>query len=183
MHSGTKHGKNAKSSKVARGVWIFVAVLLLAIWVPTFSYIGWRSWRENRPDVIPRIDLSAGHGLIYDLAQVKIGDALWFTYPVGSERIGLALQKNSSGTIRVVFASCMACYPHRREHKFKGGQLICGRCRHAMRLGDQEEELTAAKGCVAVPVPFSADKRLLAVRASDIEERFRELQWNNNPSR
>lgn len=71
----------------------------------------------------------------------------------------------------------MAYYSFRHKHEFKRGQLICGRCRHTMRLGAQGEKMMPANRCVAaVTVSFSADKQLLTVRASDVEERLRELE-------
>ena len=181
MHGESKHARNNSPVKVGRGVWILLAIFVLAVWVPAFSYIGWRIWRENRADVLPRIDVSSGHNFMYDLKRLGIHEAVWFTYPVGSERYRLALQKDSSGKIRSVVASCKACYSFRNAHEFKNGQLMCGRCRHAMRLGDPDEKITPAKGCVAVPVPFSTDDRMLTVRAADIEERLRDVQSTEIP--
>ncbi|GEM_PF-4355684 len=183
MHFRSKHVAQSSSPRVTRRVWMILAALVLGVWLPALSYVAWRSWRDNRPDVLPRIDINAGHNFIYDLTRLARSQSVWFTYPLHSERIRLALQKDSSGSIRTVVASCRACYSFRKEHEFKEGQLICGRCRHAMRLGDQNEKLTPAKGCVAVPVPFSADNKLLTVRASDIEERLRELESSKNQYR
>lgn len=183
MHVRSKHVADSSSAGATRGVWILLAALVLGVWLPALSYMAWRSWRDNRPDVLPRIDLTAGHNFVYDLRRLTANQTVWFTYPFSSERIRLALQKDSSGAIRTVVASCTACYSSRKEHEFRNGQLICGRCRHAMRLGDASEELTPAKGCVAVPVPFSADKRLLTVRAPEIEGRLRALETSKGPNR
>lgn len=180
MYVKSKHVAHSSSPRVTRGVWMILAALVLGVWLPALSYMTWRSWRENRPDVLPRIDLNAGHNFIYDLTRLAPSQSVWFTYPLDSERIRLALQKDSSGSIRTVVASCTACYSFRKEHEFKEGQLMCGRCRHAMRLGDQNEKLIPAKGCVAVPVAFSVDKQLLTVQASDIEKRLRELESSKN---
>lgn len=180
MHVRSKHVAYNSSAKVTKRVWILLAALVLGVWVPTFSYMAWRSWRDNRPDVLSRIDLASGHNFIYDVGRLKPQQAVWFTYPVGSGRVRLALQEDASGRIRAVVASCKACYSFRNAHEFKNGQFICGRCRHAMRLGDPNEKLTPAKGCVAVPVPFSAENKLLTVLAADMEEHLRDLQSNKN---
>ena len=176
MHIRPKHVAYGSSTKVTKGVWVLLAALVLGVWVPTFAYMGWRSWRDNRPDAFSRIDLASGHNFIYDVEKLAFPEAVWFTYPVGSERIRFALQRDASGTMRTVVASCMACYSLRDGHEFKNGQLICARCKHAMRLGDQGEELTPAKGCVAVPVPFSVNDKLLTVRAADMEEHLQNFQ-------
>ena len=176
MHSTRNRGKLSGSAKAAKGVWILLAAIVLGVWVPGLSFGIWRMWRDNQPDVLPRVDLDPGHNLVYDLERLKPQQAVWFTYPASSERIRFALQRDLTGTIRTVVASCMACYAYRDHHEFKRGQLMCARCRHPMRLGDPNEKLTSAKGCVAVPVPFSVDGRLLTVRAADIEETLRELQ-------
>ncbi len=177
MHVRSKHVQYSSSAKVTRGVWILLAALVL-VWGPVLSYMAWQTWRDSRPDVLPRTDLSSEHNFIYDPERLKPQGAVWFTYPVGSERARFAVQKDSSGTIRAVIGSCMACYSFRKAHEFKDGQLVCGRCKHTMRLGDPNEKLTPAKGCVAVPVPFSTADKLLTVRATDMESSLRNLQQN-----
>ena len=176
MHARSKNAVYSNSAKVTKGVWILLAALVLGVWVPAFSYMAYRSWRDSRPDTMSRIDLASGHNFIYDVERLGPQQALWFTYPVGSERIRFAVQKDSAGKIRTVVASCTACYSFRDRHEFRKAQLICARCKHAMRLGDPGEKLTPAKGCVSVPVPFSTDNNLLTVRAADMEEHLRDLQ-------
>ena len=182
MNRASKHAERTSAARVSKGVWGILAILLLAVWLPTFSFVAWRTWRESRADVLQRVDLNAGHNFIFDVTKLNPQEALWFTYPVDSERVRLAVQKDSAGKIRTVVASCKACYSFRNTHKFKDGELVCGRCRHVMRLGEPDEELTPAKGCVAVPVPSSTDGRLLTVRATDMEKQIRDIQLTN-PSR
>jgi FtrD-like iron-sulfur protein len=176
-----KPAKPSNSAKAARGVWLLVVVPLMALWLPIVLYVAWQSWRDNRVDVLPQVDLNSGHNFIYDLAKLKPQEAIRFTYPAGPERVRLALQKDSAGTVRAVFASCMACYSFRKQHEFKNHQLTCGRCQHPMRFGDPNEKLTPIKQCVAVPVPFSTDGGLLTVRAGDIEEHLHDLQAATSP--
>jgi len=176
MRVRSKHVPYSSSAKVTRGVWVLIAALVLGVWVPTLSYMGWRTWRDSRPDVLPCIDLASGQNFSYNVERLKPQQAALFTYPAGSERVRFVLRRDSSGTIRTVVGSCIACYSSRQGHEFKDGQFICFRCRHAMRLGDQNEKLTAAKGCVAIPVPFSAEGGLVTVRAADMEERLRDPQ-------
>lgn len=176
MYGKRNYVKLNGSAKAAKGAWILLAAIVLGVWVPGLSYGIWRMWRDNKPDVMPRVDLEPGHNLVYELERLRPQQAVWFTYPTGSERIRFALQRDLKGTIRTVVASCMVCYAYRDHHEFKKGQLMCARCRHPMRLGDPNETLTSAKGCVAVPVPFSVHGQLLAVRTIDMEETLRELQ-------
>lgn len=179
MQTRSKHGAYGSSVRAARGVWIIIAAYALMALLPIL-FIVWRGWPTRRSDVLPRIDLNTGHDFIYDLTQLAPNQTVLFTYPFGSENIRLALQKDSSGTIRTVVASCAACYSSRDQNEFRNGQLMCARCRQAMRFGDPDEKTTGAKSCVAVPVPFLASKQLLAVRASVIEQRVHELQSSKN---
>lgn len=70
--------------------------------------------------------------------------------------------------VREAFASCTTCYSFRKQHYLKEGKLICGQCQSAMRIGDWNERMTADKGCVAVPVPFSVEKNKVVVRPDAI---------------
>lgn len=161
-------------------MWILLVALVLGVWVPPLSYMAWQDWRDNKVDVLPSVDLISGQDFIYDLEHLKPSQAVWFTYPNGSERVRFALQKDSAGTVRTVVASCTACYSFRDGQEFKNGRLMCAHCREAMRLGDQGEQMTPAKGCVAMPTPFSADGKRVTVRADDMEERIRDLQQSDS---
>lgn len=176
MYGRDKLGKKGSTRRVTRNTWIILLGLVLGLWVPALSYLAWRSWRDAQPDVLSQVDLSSGHNFVYDLRRLSRDEAIWFTYPVGSERVRFVLHKDSSGKIRTAVASCTACYPFKDGNQWKKGHVWCARCRMAMRVGDPNEKLTPAKGCVAVPVPFSADNGLLTVRATDIEEIVRDLQ-------
>jgi hypothetical protein len=44
-----------------------------------------------------------------------------------------------------------------------------------MRLGDQNERITADKGCVAVPIPFSVENNEIKVEAQAITGGLKEL--------
>ena len=176
MYGRDKLGKHGSTRRVTRNTWILLLGFLLGLWVPALSYMAWRSWRDAQPDVLPQVDLGSGHNFVYDLRQLDPDKAIWFTYPVGPERIRFVLHKDSSSKVRAAVASCTACYPFKNGNQWKKGRVMCARCRMGMRVGDPNEKLTPAKGCVAVPVPFFVDNGLLTVRAKDIEAVVRDLQ-------
>ena len=123
---------------------------------------------------MPEIVVEENNDFTYDLAQLKPGQTRFFTYPTSSsERSRLLVQRDADGVIRTAFASCTVCYSHRREHKLNQGRLICGRCQDPMRIGNQNERLTADKGCLAVPVPFSVENNKVRVQAKAIAEGFK----------
>ena len=146
-------------------VWALIAGFLLAVWGTAAWFVISQERKERASDNLPEIVLQAGENFVYDLAQLQPGQTRFFTYPAGpSERSRLLVQRDSDGVIRTAFASCIACYSYRREHKLSKGNLICGKCQSGMRIGDQHERLTADKGCVGVPVPFSVENNKVVVR-------------------
>ena len=152
-------------------VWAINAGALLAVWGTAAGFAFWSVRKASASDNLPAIALQVGEKFVYDLARLKSGQTRFFTYPTSSsERSRLLVQRDSNGVIRTAFASCTACYAFRGEHKLNQGQFMCGRCRHSMRLGDQNERLTADKGCVGVPVTFSVVDNKVIVRPEAITE-------------
>ena len=146
-------------------VWAIIAGVLLAVWGTAAWFAISEERKERASDNLPEIALEAGETFVYDLARLESRQTRFFTYPTSSsERSRLLVQRDADGAIRTAFASCIACYSHRRDHKLNKGHLICGKCQSAMRIGDQNERLTSDKSCVAVPVPFSLDNNKVIVR-------------------
>jgi len=152
-------------------VWGLIVGVLAAVWGAAAWVEISQEKKERASDNLPEIVLEAGQNFVYDLAQLRSGQTRFFTYPTSSsERSRLLVQRDADGAIRTAFASCIACYSHRREHKLSKGNLICWKCQSAMRIGDQNERLTPDKGCVGVPVTFSVVDNKVIVRHEAITE-------------
>jgi uncharacterized membrane protein len=139
------------------------------------AYAIYESARATASDRLPAIALQAGKDFVYPLQDLKSRESRILTYPVNSERVKVLVQRDSNGVVRVAFASCIACYRFRSDHYLKGGRLICGRCQHAMRIGDRHERMTPDKGCVAVPMPFSIKNGQILVRGNEISQQAKNL--------
>lgn len=167
--SGRRRKRVEALSRQSWRVWALIAGVLLVVWGTAAGFAFWSERKASASDNLPAIVLEAGENFVYDLARLESGQTRFFTYPTSSsERSRLLVQRDSDGEIRTAFASCIACYAFRGEHKLKQGQFMCGRCQHSMRLGDQKERLTPDKGCVAVPVPFSVENNKVVVRPDAI---------------
>ncbi len=158
-------------SQSVRRLWLILAGLLAL----ASGAIVWFSISEEKrataSDNLSEIALQEKDDFVYDLAQLAPEQTRFFRYPVASsERSRLLVQRDAKGVIRTAFASCRACYSHRREHKLFRGSLICGRCGSAMRVGNQNEHITSDKSCVAVPVPFLIEQSKVIVRSQAITD-------------
>ena len=176
--------KQQRVRALSRRVWPFWGIVAGFVAL-TWGVLAWFSISEETKatasDNLPEIGLEAKDNFSYDLGQLEPGQTRFFTYATSSlERSRLLVQRDSKGVIRTAFASCRACYSHRHEHKLFRGRLICGKCGTAMRVGDQNENVMAGKGCVAVPVHFSIDNNKIAVGGQAILEGLRSLSDANN---
>jgi uncharacterized membrane protein len=168
---GRRQQRVRELSRKGWRVWGLIVGVLAAVWGAAAWFAISQEKKERASDNLPEIVLEAGQNFVYDLAQLQSGQTRFFTYPTSSsERSRLLVQRDADGAIRTAFASCIACYSHRREHKLSKGNLICGKCQSAMRIGDQHERLTADKGCVGVPVTFSVVDNKVIVRPEAITE-------------
>lgn len=157
-------------------VWGLLAGLLLAVWGSAAWFAIYQERKATASDHLPEIVLQAGENLVYDLAQLQPGQTRFFTYPTNSsERSKLLVNRDSEGVVRAAFATCTTCYSFRKQHHLKEGQLICGQCQSAMRIGDRNERMTADKSCIAVPVPFAVGKNKIIVKAGAITEEAKTL--------
>lgn len=169
--SGRRRKRVEALSRQSWRVWALIVGVLLAVWGTAAWFAISQERKERASDNLPEIVLQAGYSFVYDLAQLQSGQTRFFTYPTSSsERSRLLVQRDSDGVIRTAFASCVACYSYRHEHKLSKGNLICGKCQSAMRIGGQNERLTPDKGCVGVPVTFSVVDNKVIVRPEAIIE-------------
>ncbi len=184
-HSGHRSlgRKQRRVHALSRSVWRLWLILGGSLALATGA-VAWFSISEEAKatasDNLPEIALQAKDDFGYDLAQLEPGQTRFFMYPNSSEQSRLLVQRDAKGVIRAAFASCTACYSHRREHKLIRGSLICGRCGSAMRVGNQNEHITPDKSCVAVPVPFSIDQNRVIVREQAITDGLQIFTTANN---
>lgn len=169
--SGRRQQRVRELSRKAWRVWTTLAGFLLVVW----GGVGWieisRERKATASDNLPEIALVAGTDFAYDLQQLQPGQTRFFTYPTSSsEHSRLLVTRDSGGLIRAAFASCTMCYSDRRKHLLRKGRLVCGKCQTVMRIGDQSEKVNAAKGCVAIPIPFTVENNKVTVRARSIME-------------
>src|SRR5450759_935040 len=106
-------------------LWALIAGVLLAVWGIVAGFAFWSLRKASASDNLPAIVLQAGENLVYDLARLESGQTRFFTYPTSpSERSKLLVQRDSDGVVRTAFASCIACYAFRGEHKLNQGQFM-----------------------------------------------------------
>jgi uncharacterized membrane protein len=152
-------------------VWGLIAGFLLAVWGTAAWFAISQERKAAASDHLPEIVLQAGENFLYDLAQLQPGQTRFFTYPINSsERSKLLVNRDSEGVVRAAFASCTTCYSFRKQHHLKEGNLICGQCQSAMRIGDRNERVTKERSCVAVPVAFAIENNKVIVKASAVIE-------------
>lgn len=174
-HSGHRSlgRKQQRVRALSHSVWRLWLILGSSIALASGGVIWFSISEETRAtasDNLPEIALQAKDDFSYGLAKLEPSQTRFFTYPSSSEQSRLLVQRDAKGVIRAAFASCTACYSHRREHKLIRGSLICGRCGSAMRIGNQNEHITPDKSCVAVPVPFSIEQNKVIVRSQAITD-------------
>jgi uncharacterized membrane protein len=178
---GRRQQRVRELSRKGWRVWGLIVGVLAVVWGAAAWVVISQERKERASDNLPEIVLQAGENFVYDLAQLQSGQTRFFTYPTSSsERSRLLVQRDSEGVIRTAFASCVACYSYRHEHKLSKGMLICGKCQSAMRIGDQKERLTPDSGCVGVPVTFSVVDNKVIVRPEAITEGIKAFANPNN---
>lgn len=169
---GRRRSREPMRRREAIIVWGAILGMLALMWGGFAWFTISEMLRASASDNQSPTVLSKSMDIRYPLEQLRPRDTRLFTYPIGPESVRLLLQRDEEGVIRAAFMSCRACYSHRADHHLDKGQLICGRCRHSMRIGDPNEELTARKGCVAVPIRFAVAQGEVLVEAQQIERGF-----------
>jgi len=175
LHQGHRLGRKQQRirelSRRGWRVWGLIAAFLLVAWGGAGWYVIWQTRKAIASDNLPEIVVEAGRDFSYDLRQLEPGQSRLFTYPTNSsERSRLLVNRDAEGVLRAAFATCTTCYSFRKQHHLKEGQLICGQCQSAMRIGDPKERMTADKSCIAAPVPFAVGNNKIIVKAGAITE-------------
>ncbi len=127
----------------------------------------WATFTETRPR-----DLEAGSDVVLPLAKLKTNRLFLFRYHIdGSNLVPVALQKGPDGMIRAAFATCRRCFTSRNYES--SGQLVCGHCRHVMRMPDPRTNSGAQKsGCALPSLEYAVESGRVFVRAATIESEF-----------
>lgn len=157
----------SRSARIQRRVGIGLGALLLMLWLPGATYSSWKMWRERERVDLPSVNVAQGADLVLDESSLGLRQAVWATFPPTDERIKVLVQRDESGRIRAVIASCKSCYAWRDEHQWSNGKLICGRCKQVMRLGDPGERVQGGR-CVAESPRFNSQSGRMLIRAGDI---------------
>ena len=172
--SSRKRHRQQVLARKARRVPIGIALVLALLSAATLWHVMSEVQNLTASDNLPAILVGDREDIHYDVAKLAPGQTRFFAYPSDLPR--LIVQKDAKGIVRVAFASCTQCYAYRGAHQLRGGELICARCQHAMRLGDPGEKMTRDKGCVAVPVPFSVEREKLLVKRQIVAEQAEALR-------
>lgn len=142
-----------------------------SVFAGVFALAGLTLWVSVRDEIGPPV-LNAGSDLVLPLARLKPGKLFLFRYRTGlSVTTPVAVQKGSDGIVRAALASCRAC-PSSRNYEWSG-HLMCGHCRHAMKMPDSGTRPDEKKpGCVVASLAYSIAGDKLFVRSETIEAEY-----------
>ena len=141
---------------------VFGTVLGLALLALWFSLVEGRGWPE----------LKEGSDLVLPLAKLKTNKLFLFRYRIDSSTlVPVAVQKGPDGTIRAAFAACRPCF---RSGSYEwSGKVMCGHCRHVMKMPDPRPESGPAKsGCTLASLEYAVAADTLLVRGATIQSEF-----------
>lgn len=148
-------GERIAGRSVLGGV---VAIACLALWA---------TLTERGP-----IELETGSDLVLPLAKLKANRLFLFRYRIDSSTLApVAVQRGQDGIIRAAFSTCRRCF---RSGSYEwSGQLMCGHCRHLMRMPDPRPESGLTKsGCALPSLAYSLKADTLFVRSAIMHSEF-----------
>jgi uncharacterized membrane protein len=124
-------------------------------------------------------ELAAGSDLVLPIAKLKTNKLFLFRYHLDSSTvIPLAVQRVPDGTIRVAFGACRPCLKSGGYES--SGKVMCGHCRHVMKLPGPGSEIPTGKNCALPKLEYGMDGSQLVVRAATIQSEF-EKQFIGRP--
>lgn len=141
---------------------VFGTVLGLALLALWFSLVEGRGWPE----------LKEGSDLVLPLAKLKTNKLFLFRYRIDSSTlVPVAVQKGPDGTIRAAFTACRPCF---RSGSYEwSGKVMCGHCRHVMKMPDPVKESDVKKsGCALPSLEYVVGGENLYVRGNIIAAEF-----------
>lgn len=119
-----------------------LGLALLALW---FSLV------EARPGP----ELKEGSDLDLPIANLKAKKLFLFRYRIdASTTAPVAVQRGSDGILRAALASCRSC--SKSQSLEWSGKVVCGHCRHVMKMPDPGTEPDMKKpGCALPSLSYS----------------------------
>lgn len=116
-------------------------------------------------------ELAAGSDLVLPVAKLKTNKLFLFRYHLDSSVVvPLAVERVPDGTIRVAFAACRPCLKSGSYES--SGKVICGHCRHVMKLPGPGGEMPTGKNCALPKVEYAVEGNRLLVQATTIQSEF-----------
>ncbi len=150
-----------RGERIAR-LCVFGTVFGLAVLALWFSVVEGRGWPE----------LKEGSDLELPLAKLKANKPFLFRYRIDSYTLApVVVQKGADGSIRAAFAVCRPCF---RSGSYEwSGKVMCGHCRHVMKMADAKTEVGATKSSCALPrLEYALEGDRLSVRGATIQSEF-----------
>jgi uncharacterized membrane protein len=116
--------------------------------------------------------LPAGSDLVLPLAKLKANQPSLFRYHIDASTLApVVVQKAADGSIGAAFGACRPCF---KSGSYEwSGKLMCGHCRHVMKMADAKTEPSAKKSSCALPrldYTFQGDR--VVVREATILSEF-----------
>lgn len=151
-----------------------------SVFAGIFALAGLTLWVSVRDESGPPV-VNAGSNLTLPLKRLKANKLFLFRYQIDpSTTTPVAVQKGSDGTIRAALASCRACA--RSQNYEWSGRLICGHCRHSMKMPDLGTRPDDKKpGCVLASLAYSTVGDQLVVQGETIVAEYSRQFKRENP--
>lgn len=117
-------------------------------------------------------ELEPGSDLVLPLPQLKTNKLFLFQYDINaSAAASVAVQRGPDGIIRAALASCRSC-PRSRNFEWSGN-LVCGHCRHVMKMPDPATEPDGKKpGCALPSLAYSIVGDQFLMHSETIEAEY-----------
>lgn len=116
-------------------------------------------------------ELAAGSDLVLPIAKLKANKLFLFRYHLNSSTVvPLAVERVPDGTIRVAFGACRPCLKSGGYES--SGKVMCGHCRHVMKLPGPGSEVPTGKNCALPKLEYAVEESQIVVRAATIQSEF-----------
>ena len=116
--------------------------------------------------------LPAGSDLVLPSAKLKANQLSLFRYHIdASTWVPLVVRKTADGSIGAAFGACRPCF---KSGSYEwSGQLMCGHCRHVMKMADAKTEPNPKKSsCVLPRLDYTLEGDRVIVRGATIQSEF-----------
>lgn len=175
-----KRGTEVKEMKKALQWTRADRIVRSSVFAGVFALAGLTLWVPVRDESGPPV-LKAGSDLTLLLKRLKANKLFLFRYQIDSaSTTPVAVQKGSDGLIRAALASCRSCAGS-QNYEWSGG-LICGHCRHSMKMPDPGTRSDDKKlGCVLASLDYSTVGDQLLVHGETIVAEYSRQFKRENP--